>query len=171
MDVEVQGEDRFLALFEELEDIERRRTGSGNLDSGLAVRRAHVERVVIERLLAPPPPDAVRAAERVRCDLMVRVGVSGDKAPGAVKDVCPGGIFVETAIGARVESMVELEVASSRGALEHVLRIRARVLGTHASKPGRAAGLTVAFAVTDEGGERRVRRFVDAVVRSRIGAW
>jgi hypothetical protein len=161
--VQAIGRGEFVGLVDELEDLERIRTGSGNLERDAAVRRTHVERRIMELLGASLDATERRGALRVTCDLAVQVRGGDKRAPGRVRDIGAGGAFVETGLGVDPGELIDVEIIRPKGSLTYGFHLK----GTIAWAGG--SGVGVRFAADDEGSERRLRRFVIEILRGRLG--
>lgn len=159
----------FKHLVDELEDIETRRSGSGGYGSAEdAARRVQIERRLMELMVTELPKDERRKFVRLPCDLWVKLRAGDQEKPGMVVDVGAGGVFIETGLQRHTGDPIEVEIERRPGTMEHGLKVRGKVAWAAETRKTGRAGLGVAFASSDEAGERRLRRFVIELLRKRL---
>jgi hypothetical protein len=155
--------ERFAELADELEDLYGQHTMGGGYLPEVAARKQHIERILMDALGAQVTEDQRRTHRRVVCELNVVLRHGTTQGNGVVRDLGIGGVYVETAMATGTGGRVEIEVARKPGVFEHGLKVRGVVAWTS----GRGFGAM--FSPTDEGSERRLRRFVLELLRRRSG--
>jgi uncharacterized protein (TIGR02266 family) len=152
-------------LVDLLDDLEGRRTPIGWSPDD-AVRRAAIERRIMEMVGQEPPEDERRDTMRLPCELAVKLRSKEQAVRAEVRDIGAGGVFVATDTPFVVGTVVELEVRGS-GTDEHGLRVRGQI-AWRADKGGDEIGVGVCFnQVPSSAHERRIRRFVIELLRHR----
>jgi hypothetical protein len=142
-------------LVERLEDLDGRRTPVGWSPDDA------VERTAVEgRILALVGDAPGSSADTMPCALDIRLRSKEQLVPACVREIRAGGLFIETIGRFTLGTHVELHAPSDD---EHGLRARGIV---RAIEPD-----GVVVSVTEqpsEAHERRLRRFVLAVLRHRL---
>jgi hypothetical protein len=157
----IQEVERFAELADELEDLYGQHTMGGGYVPEVAARKQHIERILMDALGAQVSEDQRRAHRRVACELNVVIRHGTSQGSGVVRDLGMGGVYLETAMAMGVAGLVEVEVARKPGVLEHGLKVRGVVAWVS------ERGFGAAFSPTDEGSERRLRRFLLELLRRR----
>lgn len=157
-------ESAFAKLVDELEDLDGQRTEGGGYAPEIAAKRMRLERQIMAAMTARVGDDERRKYMRVPCQVDVRLRHGSSAVSGVVQDLGIGGVFVHTPLGLGVGESVDVEIARRPGLLEHGLKVHGTVAWSADASPGRR-GLGIAFALGDEGHERRLRRFTLELLR------
>lgn len=150
-------------LVDMLDDLEERRTPIGWSPDD-AVKRAAIERRIMQLVGREPPEDERRSTVRLPCELPVKLRSKEQAVRAEVRDIGAGGVFIVTEARFVVGTVVELEVRGS-GTDEHGLRVRGQIAW---NADGDQHGVGVCFnQVPSSAHERRIRRFVIELLRHR----